>query len=226
MEEPDTTQRVLYIFLDEGGNLDFSPVGTKYFTMTSVTKERPFYAFSDFINLKYDLAEEGYLTSRFHATEDKQFVRNRVFEVIREHLDQFRIDSLIVEKRKTVPDLQRERRFYPEMLGRLLQYVLNGYALNQFSQVLIFTDKLPVKRKKESVEKAIKQTLSKKLPSTARYRIVHHESQSNSYLQIADYCNWAIYRKWNGNDERSYGVIKSAIKSEFDVFRRVAKVWY
>ncbi len=32
----------LYIYLDEGGNFDFSANGTKYFTLTSVTTVRPF----------------------------------------------------------------------------------------------------------------------------------------------------------------------------------------
>ena len=34
--------RYRYIFLDEGGNFDFSPKGTRFFTLTSVTKARPF----------------------------------------------------------------------------------------------------------------------------------------------------------------------------------------
>jgi hypothetical protein len=37
--------KFLYIFLDEGGNLDFSPSGTKFFIVTSLAKERPFEAY-------------------------------------------------------------------------------------------------------------------------------------------------------------------------------------
>ena len=44
--------RFLYIFLDEGGNFDFSKNGTKYFTVTSLTKERPFVAYKDLTELK------------------------------------------------------------------------------------------------------------------------------------------------------------------------------
>ncbi len=32
----------LYLFLDEGGNFDFSPAGTRYLTLTAVTATRPF----------------------------------------------------------------------------------------------------------------------------------------------------------------------------------------
>jgi hypothetical protein len=35
-------EKFLYIFLDEGGNLDFSSGGTEFFIVTSLAKERPF----------------------------------------------------------------------------------------------------------------------------------------------------------------------------------------
>ena len=48
--------RFLYIFLDEAGNLDFSPTGTRFFLLGAVTKERPFHAYKELTELKYDLA--------------------------------------------------------------------------------------------------------------------------------------------------------------------------
>jgi hypothetical protein len=59
--------RFLYIFLDEAGNLDFSSNGTKYFLLTSVTKERPFLAYKEMTELKYDLVEQGLDIEYFHA---------------------------------------------------------------------------------------------------------------------------------------------------------------
>jgi hypothetical protein len=98
--------RFLYVFLDEGGNLDFSPHGTKYFVLSSLTKERPFCAGKELIELKYDLVEQGTGLEYFHAAEDRQAVRNAVFAIIARYLDGVRLDSLIVEKRKTGPALQ------------------------------------------------------------------------------------------------------------------------
>jgi hypothetical protein len=57
------------------------------------------------------------------------------------------------------------------------------------------------------------------LPATVRYRVLHHASKSNMDLQIADYCTWAIYRKWNGGDERSFNRMKTAVRSEWDVLQ-------
>lgn len=217
---------VLYIFLDEGGNLDFSDSGTKYFTLTSLSKERPFEAYKFLCELKYNLIELGIEIEYFRASEDRQPVRNCVFEIINTHLDQTRIDSLIVEKRKTTPDLQQEERFYPEMLGHLLSCVVNGYDFNLFEKVIVFTDNLPIQRKKRAIEKAIKKVLVHKLPQSLAYYIFHHASKSNYDLQIVDYCNWAIYRKWESQDLRSYDIIERAIKSEFDIFRTGKEYYY
>lgn len=77
-----------------------------------------------------------------------------------------------------------------------------------------------------AIEKAAKVTLARILPKTARYRILHHDSKSNMDLQIVDYCNWAIYRKWDAQDERSYQLIRSVVVSEFDFCRTGTTLYY
>lgn len=165
--------------------------------LSSLTKERPFYAGKELIELKYDLVELGTNLEYFHAAEDRQAVRNAVFSIIARHLAGVRVDSLIVEKRKTGPALQPVEHFYPRMLGYLLRHVLSQHNLGDFQEVIVFTDRMPVNKHREAVEKAVKVTLAKELPAGTRFRVYHHDSKSNLDLQIADYCNWAIYRKWN-----------------------------
>jgi hypothetical protein len=223
MQRPN---RFLYIFLDEAGNLDFSPNGTRYFLLSSVAKERPFFAYKELTELKYDLVEAGMDIEYFHASEDTPIVRDKVFEIIRNNLTGIRVDSLVVEKRKTGPTLRTEERFYPEMLGYLLRYLLNGYNLSLYSEVIVFTDRIPVHKKRKAVEKAVKTTLANKLPKGTQYRVFHHESKSNFDLQIADYCNWAIYRKWDREDKLSYKMIRSVIRSEFDMFKTGTTYYY
>lgn len=218
--------RFLYIFLDEAGDFDFSVNGSRYFLLGSVSRERPFGDYNDFINLKYELVEHGMNIEYYHASEDTQSVRDKVFEIIAHSLAGMRIDSLIVEKRKTNPELHEATKFYSRMLGSLLRYILERYALSQYSEVLVFTDRIPVSGKRSAVEKAVKTTLSRMLPKSGRYRLLHHDSKSNFQLQIADYCNWAIFRKWSRSDLRSYNLIKPAIRSEFDIFRNGTIFYY
>lgn len=223
---PAPLSRFLYVFLDEAGNLDFSAQGTKFFLLGAITKERPFNAYKELTELKYDLVELGTNVEYFHASENAQPVRNRVFDIIQRNLDGVRVDALVVEKRKTGPALQPVENFYPRMLGYLLRHILERHDLKLFQEVIVFTDSLPVQKKREAVEKVIKTTLAKLLPASARYRLLHHDSKSNFDLQIADYCTWAIYRKWNSGDERSYHHIQPAVKSEFDIFRTGTKFYY
>ena len=49
---------------------------------------------------------------------------------------------------------------------------------------------------------------------------------SDPCLQVADYCCWAIGRKWERGDTRSYDLIATKIQSEFDLFRRGAARHY
>jgi len=211
--------RFLYIFLDEAGNLDFSPTGTKYFQLAALSKERPFHDYKELAELKYDLVEKGTDLEYFHASENAQAVRNQVFRIIQKNLSGVRIDALLVEKRKTVPAWQPVERFYPRMLGYLLKHILKQYDLSQFQEVIVFTDAFPLKKKREAIKKAIQPTLAEMLPDKARYRVFHHDSKSNFDLQIADYCNWAIYRKWRDGDTRSFKLIEPAVCSEFDIFQ-------
>src|SRR2546423_4030113 len=127
--------RFLYIFLDEAGDFDFSPSGSKYFIMASVTRERPFGDYSEFINLKYRLVEQGMDIEYFHAAEDRQVVRDQVFNIIQSNLAGMRIDAVIVEKRKTGPALREEIKFYPRMIGYLLRYVLEGHDLDEYAEI-------------------------------------------------------------------------------------------
>ena len=216
----------VYVFLDESGNLDFSSRGTRYFVLTSVSTTRPFIWSKVLDDLKYDCIDYGLEIEYFHCAVDNKHVRGKVFDIIGNHLDRVYIDSLIVEKRKTGPALRVNERFYPEMLGSLLKYVLQRGAIASAEEVIIITDTIPLQRKRRSIEKAVKLTLANVLPPGSRYRILHHDSRSHFGLQIADYCCWAMYRKLEVGDAGAYDRIRSAVWSQFDIFRTGTTYYY
>lgn len=215
-----------YVFLDEGGNFDFSPRGSKFFTITSIYMKRPFTLLEQLSNLRLDLIEEGLDIEYLHASEDRQPVRNKVFKVIGAHLEAMRIDSVIVRKNRTWPSVRDDSRFYPKMVGYLLKYLVDRIDLKLLTELIVITDKIPITRKRNAVEKAVKMTLATMLPSDVKYRTLHHASKSCAMLQVADYANWAIFRKWEAGDDRSHKLIQKAIRSEFDIFQRGIKDWY
>ena len=56
------------------------------------------------------------------------------------------------------------------------------------------------------------------LPCDVKYRIMHHSSKSCPGLRVVDYFNWAIFRRWERKDSRSWKLVRGAIASEFDIF--------
>ena len=177
-------------------------------------------------NLKFDLIEFGLDLQRFHAAEDRQAVRDRVFQIIAGNLGSVRIDSIIVEKRKTGPALRPVEHFYPRMVGYLLRYILDGFTLTEFDEVIVITDTLPVASKRKAIEKGFKTVLAEMLPKGTKYRVLHHASFSCMGLQVADYCNWAVFRKWESSDARSYALVQPALKSEFEIFKTGLRCYY
>ena len=210
------SNRALYFFLDEGGNFDFSPNGTPYLTLTSVAMQRPFDMSRDLIHLKFDLLETGQDIKEFHATEDEQVIRDQVFKIIAAHLGLVHIDAVVVKKSDVDSKLRRLEILYPRMIAALLKHVLAQYPPSEYSNVIVMTDQISVKRERRAVEKAAKTTLKRTLPEAVPYRLYHHDSRSSMGLQLADYCNWAIYRKWTKSDDRSYVLIRDAIRSEIE----------
>lgn len=148
-----------FVFLDEGGNLDFSDKGTKYFTFTALTVTRPFQWESALAEVKYDALEAGLDIEYFHATESKQVTRDRVFAAIVSHLPRIRIDSLVVEKRKTRPPLQLDAAFYPRMLAYLLRHVFKHIAAQQPELITVMTDTIPNNKRRDAIAKEVKTTL-------------------------------------------------------------------
>lgn len=218
--------RCVYLFLDEGGNFDFSPSGTRHFVLTSVATRRPFPTHGPLDEFRHDCLEYGLDTEYFHCADDNTHVRRKVFDLIGQHLHALRVDSLIVEKPKAGPALRDDKRFYPEMLGHLLKYVVPRELKDGVDEVIVITDTIPIQKKKQAIEKAIKGALAKMLPPGMRYRILHHASRSHYGLQVADYCNWAIFRKWQKGETEYYDRIKPALRSEFDIFRTGTRFYY
>src|SRR6185436_14965321 len=90
----------IHVFADESGDFDFSrtPGASRYFTVTTMVAG-DFGVGAALADLRRNLAWEGQgLNSEFHAANDRQAVRDRVFVLLTGH--SFRIDCTILEKAK------------------------------------------------------------------------------------------------------------------------------
>jgi len=209
-----------YIFLDESGNFDFSASGSRYFVLTSISMRRPFPVAMPMDAYKHDLLECGLDLEYFHCYRDSKDVRRCVFDLIAKHLDGMSIDFLVAEKATVDPALQEGRRFYPELLSQLLQLVLPmELGADDVEKIVVITDTIPVNKKRKTIERTVRTALRNTLPPGMRYRVLHHQSRSHFGLQVADYCSWAIFRKWQTGERDWYDRIRPAVRRELELFR-------
>lgn len=206
----------VYIFLDESGNFDFRGAGSRHLVMTCVGMRRPFPAWELLDDYKYRCIENGTDMEYFHCYADRKHVRNTVFNVIAQHLDDVRISCVVIEKTRVSLTMQEPRKLYQWMLGYLLRRVLAEEVNTEVKDVIVITDTIPVNEKRKTIVKSIQMAVARHQPPNMKYRILHHQSRTHYGLQIADYCCWAIFRKWESGDCSWYDRIQPAVKGEFN----------
>jgi hypothetical protein len=197
----------LHIHLDESGDFTFSPKGSAFYVFAVTWTHTPAPLAAALTDLRYSLLREGQDLERFHACEDKQAHRDAVVKVIAGAVD-LTFAGMVVEKRMVNPVIRDPVEFYPKFASMLLRFVLRSRAAKAADRVLIYTDVLPVQRNRRAVEKTIKQACAGEFSNRKTYHLYHHSCSSNCWLQVTDYCSWALFKKWEQKDSRTYDQIK------------------
>ncbi len=225
--------KTLYIFIDESGNFDFSPTGTKFFILTALSTVNPFDIGSPLLKLRYELLPNYSCGSsmeeygHFHASEDAQAVRNNVFSALVKNDHQMRIDSVIAQKNKANPRFHQQYiELYMKMGVALLKYSFNRATWQGYDHVVLVFSSLFDKKKRGILKQTFK-SLIKQYANTS-FALYFHNSKFDLCNQAVDYFGWAIYRKWESEDLRSYNIVQQyrIIKSEFLIFEKGVNEYY
>lgn len=220
----------LYVFADEAGELAFHAKSSRYFILTTLTV--PDCSIGDaLLALRRHLAWEGIETHpEFHATEELQQVRDRVFDVLQQH--DFRIDATIFEKAKVRPDIYRSTdHFYQFVWYYHLRHLAREAIPASTTRLLLAPATIADrKRKQEQFTTAVRNVVSQ-LRLAAPPQLAFWMARTDPCLWAVDYCCWAIQRKWERTwlgqpDDRSHRLIASRIRSEFDIFASGAQRYY
>jgi len=214
-----------YVFADEAGDFAFNrnQRSSRYFIICTVTLDSC--AAGDRLShLKRELAWEGApVGPYFHACEDKQVVRDRVFQTL--STEPFSVESTILEKSKAQPQTRSaEHRFYQYAWYYHWRYT-HRKILDGADELLITAASVGTK-KGQRVFTAAVQDVAGQFGSRITWRTHHPPSMADPCLQIADYCTWAIQRKWESGDVRSYDLIKEKIRHEYETWRHGTVHYY
>jgi hypothetical protein len=215
----------VFVFADEAGDFVFKRAAgaSRYFILGTATMYDCGVG-TDLLNLRRELALRGrFVLQEFHASHDKQRVRDLVYEVIRQ--SPIRIDATILDKRKTQDHLRADHlRFYKQAWFLHFKYVAPLVA-GASDDLLVAASSLQIKRKKTAIHQAVHDVVQQVSP-TVYFQTAFWSTVSDPCLQIADYVTWAIQRKWEGNDSRSYDLIAPNVASEFEPFRHGDTEYY
>ena len=215
-----------YVFADEAGDFEFARKQnvSRFFIICTIT-------LSDcdighkLLDLRRELAWNNQpIGDYFHASEETQSIRDEVFKLIQAH--DMRIDATIMEKCKAQPHVRADNaRFYQYGWYFHFKHVAPKILVRDNTQILVTAASLGTKR----IKAAFKATINDVMQQVAgknKWIMSFCPAAADPCLQIADYCAWAIQRKWERGDARSYDLIKDKIKREYDLWSAGTTEYY
>lgn len=213
-----------YVFADEAGNFDFSRKSgaSRYFVLTTVTVDDCEVG-NRLLELRRSLGWKGmHLGSVFHASEDPQAVRDEVFDLLVSA--DFRIDATILEKAKAQEHIRTEHALYKMAWYLHFKHVAPDVA-GWNDRLFVVASSLGTKKKRGTFHNAVDDVVHQ-VARCSSHRVAFWPVQSDPCLQVADYCTWAIQRKWERGDTRSYDLVEPKIVTEFNAWEIGRKLYY
>lgn len=216
----------IHVFGDESGDFNFtkSPNSSRVFLVCTVAMNDCACA-DALLALRRELIWNYVPVGEcFHASEDKQEVRNAVFAALKP-MD-FTVQATIMEKSKAQAHVRiSNSRFYHYGWYYHWKFVAPK-LLKPTSEALITTAKVQTGKKQAVFTHAVNDSIEQTTRSTwqTHFCLAAHDP----CLQIADYCAWALFRKWEsgGAELRPYNEIASKVTHEFDMWRRGTVHYY
>lgn len=206
-----------FVFMDEAGCFTFNRNDnvSRYFVICTVMMNNCDVG-DALVRLRRELAWEGAeLGDFFHATTDRQSVRDRVYDEILQY--DFTVQATIMEKSKAQPQVRTSKPTFYKY--GCFYHFKHGIARNtpDDAELLVTTASVGTNRERRAFETAVSEVLSQ-THRGSDWRTNCQPSQAEPCLQVADYCAWAIQRKLERDDDRSYALIEDRINYEYDLW--------
>ncbi|KQM37968.1 hypothetical protein ASE59_11765 [Sphingomonas sp. Leaf10] len=214
------------MFADEAGNFDFRrhPNVSNFYIICTVTMTDCAKPAALLTDLKRQLAwEKAPVRDSFHCTDDAQATRDRVFETILGC--EFGVQATVMEKAKANPSIRKtDAAFYGH---GWLYHLRHGLRDEIFFADELHITAASVRTKKEQVAfaDAVRDVVRETVDGPA-VRTSFWQCATDPCLQLADYCTWAIQRKWEKGDARSYDLIRDRVTYHYDLFARGKTLYF
>lgn len=215
----------VYLFSDEAGCFTFTraPNISKYFIICSMTTTSLDMALA-LTRLRQDLIREHLpVQDCFHATSEDAFVRNRVYDEMLKH--EFKFQATICEKSKAQPQVTvTKARFYKYPWYYHFKHSIAPY-LKEGDRLFLTAASIGTKKERLSYISALEDVIGQSAPAIP-WAVDFRPAMADPMLQAADYCAWAVQRKWERGDEASYNLIKGRKSYEYELWKSGTKHYY
>lgn len=214
-----------FIFSDEAGCFTFerNDRASRYFMVCTIAV--PDCSVGDgLLQLRRELVWRRLpVGEEFHATEDVQAVRDEVYRYI-SGLD-FRVDVTLLEKSKAQPQTRESKeQFYKTAWYFHFKHV-GPQLLREKTEAYICAASIGTKKGQAVYTSAVNDVLQQ-VVQRQQWATFFPRAIAEPCLQIADYCAWAIQRKWERGDDRAYQLISNKVISEYDLWRNGQTHYY
>ena len=218
---------VSYVFADEAGDFTFKRKtgASSYFILCTLTTAECHLS-EELLSIRRRLASNGEAhREKLHCTSDLQAIRDEVFALLA--ASDFRLDATLLEKSKAQPQTRKtDAMFYNYAWFYHFKHV-GPILFKDCDKLLITASALGSKRTKAAFKEGVNNTVQQIAPRD-NWEVAFMESSKDPYLWAADYCAWAIQRKWEsgGEDTRSHVLIADKIETEYDLWSQGKTHYY
>lgn len=196
---------------------------SRYFIICSVLTDR-LDANRSLEVLRHELVWRGLnIGESFHATTDKEEVRQAVFALLA-RLD-FSIQATVCEKSKAQPQVRSSKaRFYKYPLFYHFKHGISQ-RLARADRLLVTAASIGTRKERETYVSNLNDVMFQTLMPSS-WAVDFRPSKTCYGLQIADYCAWAIQRKWERGNTAHYDLISDKINYEYELWHRGQTHYY
>lgn len=163
-------------------------------------------------DLRLALVGSGHrLLDYFHASEDNVPVREAVFNVICRH--DISIQASIFDKHKAELNIRSDRFVFYKIACFSHFKACSALMYGNDKKTLMTFASVGTGKEKTIFQSAVRESIQK-TGSNATVTTDFRPSHADHGLQIADYCAWAILRKWERGDDRWHKKLAPVIAFE------------
>ena len=208
---------MLYIFLDESGDLGFSTRSSRWFVITVVLTSNHRRIEKCVKKVHKGLKKKYKRVKELHAYHSDAITKRRILRLLSE-VDDLQIFCIVLNKRKVYIDLRRQKNYlYNYTANILLDRIYNRKIVKNDNKVLIYIDQRETNKfLKKNFEDYLSNNLIQR--GNSNFEIKIKASHTEKCLQAVDFISWAIFRKYERGDYEYYNIVESKIIKENFLF--------